>query len=84
MPAQFKVPEVEDNEDGWGPLSVPDRLSGIPYAPFGKGDKIGKISDFTQAGSKFGGKYFVTIEGKLEKLARLLALISCVSTRHRD
>ena len=55
MPPQFRVPEVEDNDDGWGPLTVPDHLAGIPYAPFGKGDKVGKISDFTQAGSKYGG-----------------------------
>lgn len=56
MPAQFKVPEVEDNEEGWGPTSVPDHLSGVPYAPFGKSDKVGRISDFTQTGGKYGGK----------------------------
>lgn len=55
MPAQFSVPDVEDNVEGWGPTSVPDHLSGVPYAPFGKGDRVGKISDFTQAGGKYGG-----------------------------
>ena len=55
MPAQFSVPDVEDNVEGWGPTSVPIHLSGVPYAPFGKGDRVGKISDFTQAGGKYGG-----------------------------
>jgi hypothetical protein len=57
MPAQFSISEVEDNEEGWGPTSIPDHLAGVPYAPYGKGDKVGKISDFTQAAGKFGGVY---------------------------
>jgi len=55
MPAQFSISEVEDNEEGWGPTSIPDHLAGVPYAPYGKGDKVGKISDFTQAAGKYGG-----------------------------
>ena len=59
MPAAFKVPDVEDNDDGWGPLSVPEQLEGVPYAPYGKGEKVSKISDFTQSGfNKYGGKYY--------------------------
>lgn len=55
-PATFKVPAVVDNDEGWGPTSVPDQLEGIPYAPFNKGDKFGKASDFTQSGfNKYGG-----------------------------
>lgn len=55
MPAKFEVPEVEDYPDGWGPSTVPEHLEGMPYAPFVKGDKVGKISDFTQSGfGKFG------------------------------
>lgn len=56
MPAQFSISDVENNADGWGPMSIPDHLAGIPYAPFGKSDKVGKISDFTQAGKQYGGK----------------------------
>lgn len=69
MPAQFRVPEVEDNEEGWGPVSIPDHLSDIPYAPFGKGEKVGKISDFTQAGSKFGGVLSSRTSPSLRSLA---------------
>jgi len=58
MPAQFSISEVEDNEEGWGPTSIPDHLAGVPYAPYGKGDKVGKISDFTQAAGKYGGGRF--------------------------
>ncbi|KAK9826613.1 hypothetical protein WJX74_005621 [Apatococcus lobatus] len=55
MPARFEVPEVEDYPDGWGPSTVPEHLEGMPYAPFVKGDKVGKISDFTNSGfGKFG------------------------------
>ena len=61
MPAQFSVPDVEDNVEGWGPTSVPDHLSGVPYAPFGKGDRVGKISDFTQAGGKYGGEMLLQV-----------------------
>lgn len=59
MPPQpfFQVPTVEDNEDGWGPTTVPQQLEGIPYAPFSKGEKVSKISDFTGSGfNRFGGQ----------------------------
>jgi translation initiation factor 3 subunit D len=57
MPAPFEVPAIVDNDEGWGPTTIPDQLEGVPYAPFGKGDKVGRISDFTQQGfSKYGGR----------------------------
>ena len=63
MPANFKVPAVEDNADGWGPTTVPEQLEGIPYAPFTKSEKIGRISDFTQSGfNKYGGVWFFSEE----------------------
>ena len=71
MPAQFSVPEVEDNVEGWGPISIPDHLSGVPYAPFGKSDKVGKISDFTQAGGKYGGNLIRIKHNKLRLTTRL-------------
>ena len=56
MPAPFEVPGIVDNAEGWGPTTVPEQLEGLPYAPFGKGDKVGRISDFTQTGfNKYGG-----------------------------
>ena len=61
MPANFKVPAVEDNADGWGPTTVPEQLEGIPYAPYTKSEKIGRISDFTQSGfNKYGGVCFLS------------------------
>lgn len=55
MPGLFSIPDVVDNPDGWGPTTEPEHLKGIPYAPFGKGDKVGRISDFAQTGYKYGG-----------------------------
>jgi Eukaryotic translation initiation factor 3 subunit 7 (eIF-3) len=53
----FRVPEVQENEDGWGPTTLPPQLDGVPYAPFSKGDKVGRVADFTQGGGfgKYGG-----------------------------
>ncbi|KAL7628702.1 hypothetical protein AAE478_000217 [Parahypoxylon ruwenzoriense] len=40
--------------DGWGPPPVNDTtLNGVPYAPFSKGDKLGRMADWT-ADSKDG------------------------------
>ncbi|KAK3726630.1 hypothetical protein QZH41_012283 [Actinostola sp. cb2023] len=45
--AHFVSPEIQDNPDGWGPCSVPTAFKDIPYQPFSKGDRIGKVSDWT-------------------------------------
>jgi len=45
------VLSLEDNEDGWGPSSatVPDKFKDVPYyAPYNKGDKLGKAADWQQ------------------------------------
>jgi len=40
--------------DGWGPPVTSDTtLEGVPYAPFSKGDKLGRMADWT-ADSKDG------------------------------
>lgn len=46
----FRTPQVADNSDGWGPTAVPEDLKDVPYAPFGKGDKLGRVSDFSAQG----------------------------------
>ena len=34
--------------DGWGPPTTDDTtLNGVPYAPFSKGDKLGRMADWT-------------------------------------
>lgn len=35
-------------EDTWGPATAADNmLEGVPYAPFSKGDKLGRMADWT-------------------------------------
>eukprot|EP00955_Chlamydomonas_euryale_P007280 77239-Chlamydomonas_euryale.AAC.1 len=48
---------VEDNNDGWGPSAVPERLKDVPFAPFSKGDKIGRAADWNaSAYQKYPGE----------------------------
>ncbi|GBG75392.1 hypothetical protein CBR_g20021 [Chara braunii] len=55
MPAQFKVPNIPYNEDGWGPTHIPEQYKDVPYAPFSKGDRLGRASDWTNSG--FRGRF---------------------------
>lgn len=35
------------SEDSWGPpIPTGTTLDGVPYAPFSKGDKLGRMADF--------------------------------------
>ncbi|KAI0107548.1 eukaryotic translation initiation factor 3 subunit D [Nemania sp. FL0031] len=37
--------------DGWGPTTTSETtLNGVPYAPFSKGDKLGRMADWTADG----------------------------------
>jgi hypothetical protein len=56
IPAPFSL-DVEDNQEGWGPSTVPERLKDMPFAPFSKGDKLGKAADWTANAynAKFAG-----------------------------
>lgn len=37
--------------DGWGPpITTETTLDGVPYAPFSKGDKLGRMADWTADG----------------------------------
>ncbi|XP_046392789.1 eukaryotic translation initiation factor 3 subunit D isoform X1 [Ischnura elegans] len=58
--AHFKAPVIQDNVNGWGPCDVPDQFKDMPYQPFSKGDRLGKISDWTGAAfqdKKYANKY---------------------------
>ncbi|XP_035795336.1 eukaryotic translation initiation factor 3 subunit D [Anopheles albimanus] len=58
--ATFEAPQLQCNEDGWGPCELPDAFKDIPYQPFSKSDRLGKISDWTgtaQTDKKFSNKY---------------------------
>ncbi|EGC40576.1 eIF-3 zeta [Dictyostelium purpureum] len=42
----LELPNVKSNPSGWGPITKLEKFTDIPYAPFSKGDKIGKCSDW--------------------------------------
>ncbi|OQR99268.1 eukaryotic translation initiation factor 3 [Achlya hypogyna] len=54
--ATFSVPEVSVNGGGWGPTSLPKQFLNIPYAPFGKSDKLGKAADFISQNAAPGAR----------------------------
>ena len=41
--ADFIAPEIQDNANGWGPCQVPEKFKDMPYQPFGKTDRLGKV-----------------------------------------
>ena len=45
--ASFAVPKINDNPEGWGPPAGAHQFNAVPYAPFSKGEKLGRISDWT-------------------------------------
>jgi len=56
----FVAPIIQDNPNGWGPCEMPDQFKDMPYQPFSKGDRLGKISDWTGAAfqdKKYANKY---------------------------
>jgi len=47
MAANFSTPLIQDNPAGWGPNSIPPQFKDMPYQPFSKSDRLGKIADWT-------------------------------------
>jgi len=45
--ASFIPPKIQDNPNGWGPNDPPEQFKDLPYAPFSKGDRLGKVWTFT-------------------------------------
>ncbi|KAI8690630.1 hypothetical protein LRP88_07897 [Fusarium phalaenopsidis] len=46
-----KISESCPPGDGWGPsVTTETTLNGVPYAPFSKGDKLGRMADWTAEG----------------------------------
>lgn len=41
--ARFKAPEIQHNSTGWGPCDMPDQFKDMPYQPFSKADRLGKV-----------------------------------------
>ncbi|KAJ8926372.1 hypothetical protein NQ314_021261 [Rhamnusium bicolor] len=58
-PPHFTAPVIQDNPTGWGPCEMPDQFKDMPYQPFSKGDRLGKISKYaSQFGSGSQYAYF--------------------------
>ena len=49
MSARFEPPAISDNPTGWGPSTIPAQFKDMPYQPFSKSDRLGKVSDWTGA-----------------------------------
>jgi len=47
--AKFIPPVIQDNPTGWGPNTIPMQFKDMPYQPFSKSDRLGKVSDWTGA-----------------------------------
>ena len=39
----FVPPQVQENLTGWGPCEMPEQFKDMPYQPFSKGDRLGKV-----------------------------------------
>lgn len=54
--ASFKLPEIHDNPDGWGPPMdlAPKKFQDMPYAPFSKSDRLGRAADWTAYSNRYG------------------------------
>lgn len=42
--ALFLPPKIQENPNAWGPCDPPEQFKDLPYAPFSKGDRLGKVS----------------------------------------
>ncbi|CAZ84049.1 unnamed protein product [Tuber melanosporum] len=49
------IAALPEHENGWGPpASIESTLNEVPYAPYSKGDKLGRMADWTTEGGKDG------------------------------
>jgi len=56
--APFSLPEIQVNPSGWGPSNSETKFKDMPYQPFSKSDRLGKISDWT--GATYQDRRYVT------------------------
>jgi hypothetical protein len=66
-------------EDAWGPATSGDNmLEGVPYAPFAKGDKLGRMADWTAESKDRAGQgrqqYNRNFRGKRSTLQQMFSL----------
>lgn len=55
--ASYQTPHVDVNGNGWGPTTLPEQFLNVPYAPFNKGDKLGKAADFVSTFAPRGSRF---------------------------
>lgn len=62
----FTLPTIFDNDLGWGPASnvLPDQFRDIPYAPYSKADKLGRIADWSSPEQNKDGQRDTTVSGR--------------------
>lgn len=56
----FIAPEIQENPEGWGPCAISDQFKDMPYQPFSKSDRVGKVADWTgqtYADKRMANKY---------------------------
>ena len=41
--APFSLPEIQVNPSGWGPSTIETKFKDMPYQPFSKSDRLGKV-----------------------------------------
>ena len=42
--AHFDPPQIQENPNGWGPCQVPEKFKDMPYQPFSKDVRLGKVT----------------------------------------
>ena len=42
--APFSLPDIQVNPSGWGPSNMETKFKDMPYQPFSKSDRLGKVS----------------------------------------
>ena len=56
MTARFNTPVIQDNPTGWGPNTIPPQFKDMPYQPFSKSDRLGKVRELPR-GNGFARKW---------------------------
>ena len=49
---------VEDNKEGWGPLGIPEKFTTVPFLPYGKGERLGRIAEFGYSSSSRASHHY--------------------------
>lgn len=72
--------ELQYNDHGWGPCELSDTFN-MPYQPFSKSDRMGKISDWTNSAAldkKFPSKFRIQFY-HLNKIFGSVYSVHCIT-----